>query len=174
MLLKKKKLVEPSLRVGQRRERKSWKSLAALLSVTEDAYEALEILHDLLAIPRYAISKASAFDSVSGKPTEIKWVRDKEGMKCMFFAGNFTDFKLPECLVELFESHLEAFALGDRSATVYKTMESTDTVVGRTVIFSYANVSTGGGHNDSTTYANAVAVHIASVVFETLPGRSYK
>lgn len=173
MLLKKKKLSDV-LRVGMMRERKVWKDMAARLSITEDAYEALEILHDLLATPRYAVSKAAAFDSASGKPTEIKWVRDKEGMKFMFYAGNFTDFKLPECLVELFESHLEAFGMGDRSATVYKTMESTDTVVGRTVIFSYANVSTGGGHNDSTTYANAVAVHIASVVFETLPGRSYK
>lgn len=147
------------LRVGAMRERKEWKVLAKQLAAEDSMKSALTLLHTLLSTPRYAIAKASKFDSVSGKPVELKWVREKTGMQHMFYTGDdFRDFKLPYCLKELLGVNLVLVLRGNKETTVYKA----GLHVGDALVVSYTTIQTGGGHNDSPTYSDAISVHVAT------------
>jgi hypothetical protein len=158
--------------IGTRRVRKEWKALADQIKKSSNFDEVLALLHDLIETPKYATAKASAFDPASGKPTEVKWVRDKAGMGTFAFVdGQTSEIKFPELFKERMRDFLEDYEMGIVQASLYMTKGTVE--VPRCLTVSFKEVSTGGGHNDSISYATAVVITPVILILETLPGNAF-
>ena len=127
------------------------KQLALMASQTTDLRIWLCNLVYLWSLYRYEVEVGVRFDPKTGEALETEWVVEKSSVQLptlsLFLNRPNTDFISPELhtqLVELVDEH-------EIPIVIY---------VNRYVTIDRCHIQTGGGHNDSASYAPGIKIRL--------------
>ena len=156
--------------MSYRRTRKSWMRAQRGVAMSKNFTEWLNALHDRLAIPKYAVQQPIEYDRKTGKPVKYKWVVDRSSVENRCYITKIAVKQeakgAQKGLMDLF-----MFFESGNLPIIYSTMDSQDNQVMRRVIVTYDTIQTGGGHNDTPTFARALCFQLAHSEYQILSGQ---
>ena len=143
------------------RERRNTKAYAAAriqLEEAETSGELLLAIATLLSVPTTKTLTPIRFDSCTGQPTETKWVVDKNSrrMQFVYILNSFIDEKLSDSACDLLQTISNKC---DHKQLLFRVPKEDEGFYYLTA--ENDRVCTGGGHNESPTYADALVFKLA-------------
>jgi hypothetical protein len=142
--------------------RQEYLSLCTEIRAATKVVEFLPLIAKLMKTPRYKTFKANKFDTNTGKAVNGSWVVDKTSVASYYqflpSRGEIADVRLTPKLVKELAKLLEKLK-ASRTVTIVNINEVA------TLSISHDRVTTGGGHNDSTTWDSALMFYpVADVI----------